>query len=103
MQGISFGSHTMSHPVLSAIPIPEARKEIVKSKRVIEEQIQKPVTTFAYPYGKNEDYSDEVTKVLIDEGFEYACTATVGYEQFPLKAPLALKRRGVPPHPHLFL
>lgn len=101
--GISFGSHTMSHPVLSAIPTPEARREIVESKNIIEEQIQKPVTTFAYPYGKKEDYTDEVTKILIDEGFEYACTTTMGYEQFPVATPLELKRRGVPPHPYLFL
>ena len=101
--GISFRSHTMSHPVLSDIAVEEARREIGESKRIIEEQIQKPVTTFAYPYGKKEDYTDEVTKILIDEGFEYACTTTVGYEQFPVATPLKLKRRGVPPHPYLFL
>lgn len=101
--GISFGSHTMSHPVLSDISVEEARREIGESKRTIEEQIQKPVTTFAYPYGKYRDYTDEVTKVLFDEGFEYACTTTVGYEQFPVATPLTLKRRGVPPHPYLFL
>jgi len=101
--GISFGSHTMSHPVLSDISVEEARREIVESKNIIEEQIQKPVTTFAYPYGKKEDYTDEVTKILIDEGFEYACTTTVGYEQFSVATPLKLKRRGVPLHPYLFL
>lgn len=101
--GISFGSHTMSHPVLSTISTSEVRKEIVESKKVIEDQIQKPVTTFAYPYGKYTDYTDEVTKVLFDEGFEYACTTTVGYEQFPVATQLKLKRRGVPTHPYLFL
>jgi peptidoglycan/xylan/chitin deacetylase (PgdA/CDA1 family) len=103
MHGVSFGSHTMSHPVLSAIPMSEVQREIGESKRIIEEQIQKTITTFAYPYGKKEDYTDEVTKILIDEGFEYACTTTVGYEQFPVATPLKLKRRGVPPHPYLFL
>ena len=103
VHGVSFGSHTMSHPVLSAIPMPRVQREIGESKRIIENQIQKPVTTFAYPYGKSTDYTDEVTKVLLDEGFEYACTTTVGYEQFPVATPLTLKRRGAPPHPYLFL
>jgi len=103
VHGVSFGSHTMSHPVLSTIPMSEVQREIGESKRIIEKQIQKPVTTFAYPYGKQEDYTDEITKILIDEGFEYACTTTVGYEQFPVATPLTLKRRGVPPHPYLFL
>lgn len=101
--GISFGSHTASHPVLSDISVEEARREIVESRNIIEEQIQKPVTTFAYPYGKKKDYTHEVTKVLFDEGFEYACTTSVGYEQFPMETPLTLKRRGVPLHPYLLL
>ena len=102
MHGISFGSHTMSHPVLSAIPISEVRKEIAESKKTIEGMIQKPVTTFAYPYGQDEDYTDEVSKILSDEGFRYACSTTAGHEQFPLDSPLALKRRGAPLSPYLF-
>jgi peptidoglycan/xylan/chitin deacetylase (PgdA/CDA1 family) len=101
--GISFGSHTKSHPTLSKIPLNLARQEIVDSKQVIEEQIQKPVITFAYPYGKRDDISEGVVKLLRDEGFEYACTTEIGYEQFPINNPLFLKRKGVPPSPYLFL
>lgn len=100
--GISFGSHTKSHPVLSSISASDAQKEIVESKRVIEDKIQKPVTTFAYPYGRKKDYTDNIIKILVDEGFEYACSATEGAERYPLKAPLILKRRGVAPSPYLF-
>jgi peptidoglycan/xylan/chitin deacetylase (PgdA/CDA1 family) len=100
--GISFGSHTKSHPVLSSISASEAQKEIVESKRAIEEKIQKPVTIFAYPYGKKESYTDNIIKILINEGFKYACSSNVGAEQYPLKAPLMLKRKGVAPSPFLF-
>ena len=101
--GISFGSHTKSHPTLSKIPLNLARQEIVDSKQVIEEKLQKPVTTFAYPYGKRDDMSAHVMHLLRDEGFEYACTTEIGYEQFPINNPLCLKRKGVPPSPYLFL
>jgi len=102
-EGISFGSHTKSHPTLSKISLNLARQEVVDSKQVIEEQIQKPVTTFAYPYGKSDDISAGVINLLRDEGFEYACTTEVGYEKFPINNPLFLKRKGVPPSPYLFL
>lgn len=101
--GISFGSHTKSHPALSKIPLDLARQEIADSKKVIEEQIQKPVTTFAYPYGKKDDTSGGVMNLLQDEGFEYACTTEIGYEEFPINNPLFLKRKGVPLSPYLFL
>ena len=102
-EGVSFGSHTKSHPALSKIPLDHARQEIVDSKQVIEEQIQKAVTIFAYPYGKKDDTSGSVIDLLQDEGFEYACTTEIGYEEFPLNNPLFLKRKGVPPSPYLFL
>jgi peptidoglycan/xylan/chitin deacetylase (PgdA/CDA1 family) len=101
--GVSFGSHTRSHPTLGKIPLDLARQEVVDSKQVIEEKIQKPVTTFAYPYGKSDDISEGVINLLRDEGFEYACTTEIGYEEFPINNPLFLKRKGAPPSPYLFL
>lgn len=101
--GVSFGSHTKSHPKLSAIPVDQARAEIVGSKSMIENEIQKPVTTFAYPYGKTEDYSDEIVNILSVEGFELACSTNGGAESYPLVKPLELRRRGAPPSSYIFL
>jgi len=101
--GISFGCHTVSHPVLSAIPLQEARKEIIESKKMIEKQLSKPVKTFAYPFGKEIDYSKEVVKLIADEGFEYSCTATPGFERFPIDDPFVLKRKGVALSRYLFI
>jgi len=102
-EGVSFGSHTKSHPAMSKIPLNLAKQEIADSKKIIEEQIQRPVTTFAYPYGKSDDISEGVIHLLQDEGFEYACTTEIGYEEFPINNPLFLKRKGVPTSPYLFL
>jgi peptidoglycan/xylan/chitin deacetylase (PgdA/CDA1 family) len=100
--GISFGGHTVSHPALSKIPLQEARREIIESKETIEEHIQKPVQTFAFPFGKKEDYSTAVIDILKQTGFEYACSTIRGYEQLPLNTPLSLKRKGVAPSPYVF-
>lgn len=102
--GISFGSHTNSHALLSSLSEGEARTEIGGSKRTIEEKIQKRVNTFAYPYGKTQDYrTGNVFRILREEGFDYACSTNRGPEAFPLDNPLELKRRGVATHPYLFL
>lgn len=45
------GSHALSHPRLSTLPAPQAEQEIRESKKVLEEILGRPVTSFAYPYG----------------------------------------------------
>lgn len=101
--GISFGCHTQSHLLLSNTEIDEARREIRVSREKIEGQIEKKVTTFAYPYGKKADYSEQVISILEEEGFDFACTTNRGEESFPLSLPYELKRRGVGTRPYLFL
>lgn len=49
--GVEFGAHTMTHPNLASIPHRAAIEEILSSRRVIEDRLQRPVHAFAYPYG----------------------------------------------------
>ena len=75
--GITFGSHTQSHPNLTTISDREAEEEIVGSKRAIEDAIGHPVNTFAYPYGS---FHDGVKK-LASAHFALACATTLGFVQ----------------------
>lgn len=102
-EGISFGSHSRTHPVLSRLSPLQAREEIIGSKKAIESKIGKPVTCFAYPYGKEEDYSRSTWQVLREGEFTHACTAIRGHEKFPIESSFALRRRGAPLRPLLFL
>lgn len=74
--GISFGAHTVSHPILSRISIEIAEREILESKNKIEEQIGKPVTSFAYPFGKKSQYTPQIFPILHELGFK--CAVTTG-------------------------
>ncbi|HET9941474.1 MAG TPA: polysaccharide deacetylase family protein [Candidatus Eisenbacteria bacterium] len=74
--GIDFGAHTMTHPILSRLPLDEAEAEIVGSKRRIEEEIGTPVRLFAYPVGRRSDYSPEVIDLVARSGFHAALTTT---------------------------
>ncbi len=49
--GIEFGSHTLNHKLLHQVSPPEIRFEVEESKKEIENLIQKPCRTFAYPAG----------------------------------------------------
>lgn len=100
---IDFGAHTVNHVALSRLADHVARRELTESRNMIEEKTQKSVTSFAYPYGKQEDFSIANISQVEDCGFRCACTAIRGQESLPLKNPFILKRRAVENTPYLFL
>ena len=68
---ISFGAHTVTHPLLTRLPLEEAREEITRSKRDIEEKLGKPCVLFAYPNG---DFNAEIVQLVEESGFTAAVT-----------------------------
>jgi peptidoglycan/xylan/chitin deacetylase (PgdA/CDA1 family) len=58
---ITIGSHSMTHPILSSIDEDEIHREIVESRRVLEERLQRPVDYFCYPNG---DYDDKIVSAV---------------------------------------
>ena len=71
---ITFGAHTVNHPVLARTPINGAEKEILESKSTIEHKMAKPVTCFAYPFGKKSTYTRDMFPLLKRVGLECAVT-----------------------------
>lgn len=76
--GIEFGAHTVSHPILSRLTIERQREEIVCSKRAIENSLSRPVSGFAYPNGRPEDYNDDSLALLKEAGYQWAVTTSRG-------------------------
>ncbi len=73
------GSHTLTHPILSRVPIAQAKTEIEESKRRIEEALEREVTTFAYPNGTRGDYAQEHKDILKQCGYQVAVTTNFGF------------------------
>ena len=69
---VEIGAHTMKHADLTLADDDEARAEIRYSKQVLQEIIEAPVTSFAYPFGKF-GYREE--KMVADEGIRIALAA----------------------------
>jgi len=70
--GIEFGAHTVSHPILTRLPLEEARKEIIDSKKHIEKELGQEVTTFCYPNGEPGDSNSDIEDILKSNGFRCA-------------------------------
>jgi peptidoglycan/xylan/chitin deacetylase (PgdA/CDA1 family) len=92
--GIDFGSHTVTHPILSRLPDDRSWMEIAESKRVIEEQLGKQVRALAYPVGRKTDFND-VTKMLVRKA-GYTCALTTMFGPNESKQDLFELRRGKP-------
>jgi len=77
-QGVSFGAHTVTHPILSKLPSHRALEELQQSKATIERELQAPVRTFAYPIGRREDYNEDTKRFVREAGYTCALTTVPG-------------------------
>jgi peptidoglycan/xylan/chitin deacetylase (PgdA/CDA1 family) len=71
---IEIGAHTITHPVLSTLDRKQQEEEIGGSKTGLEEIINRPVTSFAYPYGLTSDYNQASIDLVKHHGFQRACS-----------------------------
>jgi peptidoglycan/xylan/chitin deacetylase (PgdA/CDA1 family) len=71
---VEVGTHTMTHPVLSAISKAEQQSEIQQSKETLEHLLKQPVTSFAYPYGTKADYTSETVEIARSLGLSCTCS-----------------------------
>jgi len=78
-QGMEIGGHTVNHPILKTLTLPEAEREIGQNKEELEQILQAPVRFFAYPNGKlGRDYLPEHAKLVKNCGYEAALTTDWG-------------------------
>ncbi len=76
--GISMGAHTVTHPNLNSVPLGKAEWEIRTSKETIEQNIRSPVTSFAYPFGRLQQFSRQHVDLLKALQFKCAVTTELG-------------------------
>jgi len=74
-RGIEFGSHTITHPMLTQVSGDVARREIGDSRRMLEDRLGAPVPFFCYPRG---DVNAAVQRIVRDEGYAAACSIEPG-------------------------
>lgn len=92
--GIEFGSHTVTHSILSRVDADRARWEVRHSRRRIEEELGRPVDSFCYPSGESWTFGPEHRDLLRTEGFRCAVTTIDGFNRRGTD-PFALRRLSV--------
>jgi peptidoglycan/xylan/chitin deacetylase (PgdA/CDA1 family) len=81
-QGMTFGPHTVTHPILSSTSAEQSEFEITESWKRLSAEVTQPVPIFCYPNGRNRDYGqreiDTIRRlelwgaVVADRGFSAA-------------------------------
>jgi peptidoglycan/xylan/chitin deacetylase (PgdA/CDA1 family) len=73
--GVELGSHTVTHPHLTALGRAARRDELVRSRDLLGEIAARPLPVLAYPYG---DVDDEVKRAARDAGYRAALAVDSG-------------------------
>jgi peptidoglycan/xylan/chitin deacetylase (PgdA/CDA1 family) len=76
---ISFGAHTMHHPILADLADPaEVKLEVSECRRVLEQELGHSVRTFAYPVGRLEHIGEAGLRAVREAGYSWAVTTVNG-------------------------
>jgi len=75
-EGVSFGSHTITHPKLAHIPLKKIFKELKKSKEILDRELAAPVISLAYPFGI---YNRTIIYATSLYGYEFALSTNQGF------------------------
>src|SRR3989442_5129347 len=76
---VSFGAHTMHHPILAYLADPaEIQYEVSDCCVVLEKQLGHPVRTFAYPVGKREHIGENGLYAVRAAKYDWALTTIHG-------------------------
>jgi peptidoglycan/xylan/chitin deacetylase (PgdA/CDA1 family) len=67
--GVTFGSHTSTHEILTMVSAAQAEREIVSSRDLIQEKLKVPCPLFSYPNG---NCSAQVRGLVAAAGYKFA-------------------------------
>lgn len=67
--GVTFGSHTSTHEILTMVPAAQAEQEIGCSREAIQQKLGGSCHLFSYPNG---DYSQPVRELVARAGYKFA-------------------------------
>lgn len=83
--GMEIGSHTVDHVRLPTLDSDAQARQLVVSKRSLEQLLGDNVRSFAYPYGAWDEKAEEEVSAA---GYEFACTTRAGWalrDEHPLR------------------
>ena len=89
--GMSVGSQTCSHRILSHLSVDEQKEELIESKRKIEQQLGINDISFAYPVGNGDSFTRDTVE-LVSKLYPIAFSFMSGVNKDLTKQRHAIKR-----------
>jgi peptidoglycan/xylan/chitin deacetylase (PgdA/CDA1 family) len=77
--GMSFGGHTVNHPILGGLPLSRQAEEIAGCKRRLEAELGEPMRWFSYPVGTRQAFNRDTRACLEGLNVELAFSFYGGY------------------------
>ena len=90
--GVSFGSHSCSHRILTTITSDEVSEELTRSRQVLLAQGVNYVPVFCYPNGNSDSHIQRQVQAC---GYEAACSVRTGVEAQTPENKYAIRRVGI--------
>jgi peptidoglycan/xylan/chitin deacetylase (PgdA/CDA1 family) len=75
---VTIGAHSVTHTPLALLDDEEQRREILQSRRELEELTGREVALFSYPFGGRGEYDRTTRRLCSEEGFRRAVTTLPG-------------------------
>ena len=96
--GVTLGSHTRTHPILTQLPPDRIREEVRGSLQDLKTEIGFALPIFCYPNG---DHDATVMTILREEGIQLGFSTLVGENEWGSTDLLRLRRIGITPRSSL--
>jgi peptidoglycan/xylan/chitin deacetylase (PgdA/CDA1 family) len=90
--GVDFGSHGLSHSILTLLSPAEIKEELCLSKMILEEKIGEKVLSFAYPNG---NHDPKVRSLVREAGYKCALATNASAVEDNSIDPFMLGRIGI--------
>lgn len=90
--GVSFGSHSCTHRIMTTITLDEVSEELVRSRQVLFDQGVNFVPVYCYPNGNSDASIEDLVKA---HGYEAAVSVRMGFEGNCPENRYAIRRIGI--------
>lgn len=93
--GMSVGSHSCSHNILSHLSDDQQRYEIFTSKQILEDKLLSEIYAIAYPVGGYNCFNETTCSLIKEAGYRYAFSFTNELNRLNTLNPYSITRIGI--------
>jgi peptidoglycan/xylan/chitin deacetylase (PgdA/CDA1 family) len=101
--GMTIGSHTCSHRILTHIDKDDQLLELAQSKLFLEQHLGCDIDSVAYPVGQSNTFNDQICEMTQKLGYKIGFSFTNAVNDLPIGNPYKISRLGIDNHPSLMV